>query len=318
MISVILPVRNEPYLNKTIESLYETASNIEVIVILDGALQPVDKRAKVITYSEPQGRRVAINDAARIARGKHLFILDAHCLMSNDWVEKMVAASEPNAIVISSIQDIDPETWKPRPGIYDYVYINERFVEKWWKRKSDKVVDETMGFTGCAWLIEKSYYWKLNGYDESFGMYGGDGPEWSLKVWLNDGRLLIHKGVICYHVFGTNNGSKLYPVSTIGDEAYYAKMMKLWGDKFHILLEKFPDANVNFGDKKMAVNKVTETVVRKKDDVVKKDSDGKIISHVVKHYKPFAVKHDGSKSDGQITQEALPKITEVEREEVLV
>ena len=65
MVTVIIPARNEPLLNKTIEWLYESSGGeIEVIVSLDEP-QDVDSRAVVLNHDKPAGRRKGINEAAQ-------------------------------------------------------------------------------------------------------------------------------------------------------------------------------------------------------------------------------------------------------------
>ena len=66
MISVIIPARNEPYLQQTIDDLFKKASGeIEVTAILDGYWpQPIlrdDKRLRLIHYYPARGMRNAIN-----------------------------------------------------------------------------------------------------------------------------------------------------------------------------------------------------------------------------------------------------------------
>ncbi len=89
MITVIIPTISDPYLTKTIKQIQETAKgDIEVIVVDDGSKIPIVADAKVIRHNTIEGRRVSINEAAKIAHGSHLFILDAHCSMSEGWDEK--------------------------------------------------------------------------------------------------------------------------------------------------------------------------------------------------------------------------------------
>ena len=67
MVTIIIPSRNEPYLQKTIlDILKKAVGEIEVIAILDGywptAEEMVDdERVKYIHYGTPRGMRNAIN-----------------------------------------------------------------------------------------------------------------------------------------------------------------------------------------------------------------------------------------------------------------
>ena len=312
MVSVLITARNESQLNRTIESLYETAeAGIEVIVSLDEP-QEVDSRAIAIHHTSPVGRRIGTNEAAKLASGEHLFILDAHCKMSNGWDVKMAESCPEKGIVVSCIQDMHKDTWELRPGLYNHVYLSRGYEEKWWSRRPFKVTEEMMCFTGCSWMIPKEYYWKCNGYDESLGFYGWDGPEWACKTWMGDnpGKVMLRSDVICGHVFGTNEHNKLYRSHGIGYPNYKKYMEELYSDKIEAFREKFspvPD------EKERNIT----TVVQKVDTVEAKQGDN-TIKIVKRHYKPYTVKHDGTKSEKEIEASVLDLITEIEREEVMV
>lgn len=310
-VSVIIAARNEPQLNRTISNLFDTADgDIEVVVSLD-VEQEVDKRAIVIHNDAPVGRRVGFNRAAKPASGKYLFILDAHCKMSQDWDIKMAEFCPEKGIVVSCIQDMFEDSWKLRPGVYDHVYLSKGYEEKWWARRPFKLIEEMMCFTGCSWIIPKQYYWDCNGYDESLGMYGWDGPEWSCKIWMGDnpGKVLLRSDVLCGHVFGTNEHNRKYKSQGIGYPNYKKYMIEKYSDKIEAFREKFaplPD------EKERRIT----TIVKKVDTVETKQGD-KVIKIVKLHYKPYKVKHDGTKSEHEIEAAVLPLITEVEREEVV-
>lgn len=97
-LSVIIPARNEEFLDKTIqECLKSIQGNTEIIVILDGYLPdpPLtvdDSRVTVIYLPESVGQRAATNKAARLAKGKYLMKLDAHCALDEGFDIKMLEA----------------------------------------------------------------------------------------------------------------------------------------------------------------------------------------------------------------------------------
>lgn len=319
MITVIIPTVNDAYLEKTIINISDAAIEpLEIIVVDDGSEIPVKNDfltkhiGRIIRHEKTLGRRVSINEAAREANGSHLFILDAHCSMSDGWDAKMLESCPEKGIVVSCIQDMYGESYELRPGIYSHVYLNRGYEEKWWNRKSVKTTEEMMCFTGCSWLIPKEYYWQCGGYDESLGQYGWDGPEWACKVWMghNPGKVLLRSDVLCGHVFGTNEHNKLFKTSRIPFGDYRKYMMKRYGGKIERFREKFsplPD------DKARDI----VTTVLKVDTVETKQGD-EVIRIVKRHYKPYKVRHDGTKSDSEIEASVLDLITEVEREEVVL
>src|SRR3990167_10328590 len=96
-LSIIIPARNEEFLGRTIQDVLEhSKANTEVIVILDGYLpDPLltyNPRVTVIHNPEAAGQRAAANQAVRIAKGKYVMKLDAHCAMDDGFDVKMIEA----------------------------------------------------------------------------------------------------------------------------------------------------------------------------------------------------------------------------------
>jgi len=244
LISVIIPAREEPYLDRTIASLYDnSAGEIEVIVVLEGERIEVDPRAQVIHHPNPLGRRVGMNEAAKIANGEYLFHIDAHCSMSEGWDEKLKEVCIDKTVVVSVVGAMDENTWEIKKNhYYTFVSIDRNMKEHWWGsykplRKCGKV-EETMALTGCGWMIRKDFYLALGGCDESLGQLCHLGPEWALKVWCNDGRLLLRTDVFCGHVFGSPR-IQSYSPQHIGDYDFARRMRNQYGDKIDKLREKF-------------------------------------------------------------------------------
>ncbi|GAH22304.1 unnamed protein product, partial [marine sediment metagenome] len=227
--------------------LVTATGKVEIIIVLDGWTKDVvrDERVIVLKKSEPVGRRVAINEAARIAKGKYLFHLDAHCTMSEGWDTKLKCACTGRTVVTCLVKPLD-ENWKyKKRGGYSFVSLSPKLEVKWWSgyklAKDCKVAEETMAFTGCAWMIQKDYFWELGGCDESLGSYGHTGSEWSLKVWLHKefpGRLLIRVDVICGHLFGTNTDNKRYQVNMASDSVFYHWAIHNFGDVLPTLVNR--------------------------------------------------------------------------------
>ena len=103
MISVIIPTINDPHLVRTINSIWSNRTNdIEFIIVNDGGklldiahcttlLKTIDlDKIKVIQNFKQSGRRVSINSAAAMAFGEYLFIIDAHCSMTQGWDVKLI------------------------------------------------------------------------------------------------------------------------------------------------------------------------------------------------------------------------------------
>ena len=114
--SIIIPSRNEKFLQNTITDLLSKGRNIEVIAVLDGywpapPLQD-DKRLVILHKGKAEGMRPAINNGVSIASGEYVMKLDGHCMIDKGFDEKLNADCEDNWIVIPRRQPLEIETGK--------------------------------------------------------------------------------------------------------------------------------------------------------------------------------------------------------------
>ena len=91
----------------------------------------------------------------------------------------------------------------------------------------DKVM-ETMAFTGCGYMMRKKRFIELGKCWEQLGRWGNTGAEWALKIWLSGGRVLVHRDVICGHLF-RNQYIKGH------DESITKMGMQLLGSRFQCM-----------------------------------------------------------------------------------
>jgi glycosyltransferase involved in cell wall biosynthesis len=294
--SVLIATINDPQLKRTIQYLRNNAKEeVEFIVINDGGNALVEyidithQDINVLHHSETQGRRVSFNQAANLATGDYLLIIDPHCSMTKDWDVKMRKSCGDKNLAYPVIRDMDKSTWNYRPGDYTHVSMNTEWTEKWWCLKplrACEVEEESMCFTGCGWMIKRERYWELGGYDESLGKYGWDGPEWSCKMWFNGGKVILRTDVICGHVFGTNDDNKLYTTNMMPKHKYIEYMQNKWGDRLPELLERFapvPDWHEK-GKTMKTQNKRRQIKLRWTDETVERDDNDEIVGKVITHY----------------------------------
>ena len=290
--TVIIPTINDPHLQRTIESIRDNAtSSIEVIVINDGGSTNIRADAIIIGHVSTLGRRYSINKAANIAGGEYLFVVDSHCSMSKGWDVKMQESVNKNNLVYCVIRDMNPDTWEYLPGDYLHVYLNTEYTEKWWNIKTlsqCKAEEESMCFTGCAWMVTKNRFWQLGGYDETLGKYGWDGPEWSLKTWMNGGKVILRTDVICGHIFGTNDRNGLYRCEMIPKSKYIEYMKNKYSKRIQPLIERFkPVPGWDMKEKNMPIKEGTGrrqvTLRRQKEDVTRNDR-GEVTEKVITYY----------------------------------
>ena len=108
MLSILIPARNEMFLARTIEDILENSeADIEIIAVLDGqwAEPPIPQHEKVNIVYVPEaiGQRAATNLGARIAKGKYLMKLDAHCSFDKGFDRKMIEFMEEQGDDVTAV-----------------------------------------------------------------------------------------------------------------------------------------------------------------------------------------------------------------------
>ncbi len=214
MISIIIPSRNEQFLQKTIEDVLAKAKgDIEVIAVLDGywtALRD-DKRVKIIHKGESKGMRAGINSGVAIARGEFIMKLDGHCMVDEGFDVKLAEDCEDNWVVIPRRKRLDAENWciqdVGKPDV-DYEYLsfpdnpadfggkglNGRIWTERALERKDILIDENMSFQGSGWFMKKSYFEFLELMDEeNYGTFWNEAQEIGLKAWLSGGKVMTNK-----------------------------------------------------------------------------------------------------------------------------
>ena len=118
-LSVIILARNEEFLGRTIQDVLEHAKgNTDIIVVLDGylpnpPLKP-DPRITIIYNPIAVGQRAASNQAAKIAKGKYVMKVDAHCAFDDGFDVKMLEAFKEtgdNVTMIPMMRNLHVFDW---------------------------------------------------------------------------------------------------------------------------------------------------------------------------------------------------------------
>lgn len=249
-LSVIIPARNEQYLQRTIDNvLANIRANTEIIVILDGywPVEPIPDNPGVVIlhHTEARGQRQSINEAARIARGKYLMKLDAHCAVAEGFDRQLIDDYQPGWTVVPRMYNLDIQTWQPKlHKKTDYMYIgwNEKgelrtlyYTGADWKRwhAREQEIDEVMSCMGPGWFLSAEQFWAQGGCDETHGSWGQQGVEVALKAWLSGNALMVNKRTWFAHWFRASDGGFPYPISNKDIEQARAYSKNLWtGDKW--------------------------------------------------------------------------------------
>jgi len=116
-VSVIIPARNEEFLQNTIGNVLENIeADTEVIAILDGYWPnegiPIHPRLTVVHHEESIGQRAAVNEGAKLSVAKYVMKLDAHCAVDKGFDRKLMENIEYDWTVIPRMYNLWAFDWK--------------------------------------------------------------------------------------------------------------------------------------------------------------------------------------------------------------
>lgn len=119
-LSILIPARNEMFLARTIQDILENIEDdTEIITVLDGQWAnpaiPQHDRVNVIYLPESIGQRAATNLACKLAKGKYVMKIDAHCSFDKGFDKKMLEAFEQtsdNITMVPTMRNLWAYDWK--------------------------------------------------------------------------------------------------------------------------------------------------------------------------------------------------------------
>lgn len=231
MISIIIPSRNEKFLNQTIKECIDKAEGeVEVIINLDGYWPEEiveDKRVKYIHRGTPIGMRDGINGCVDISKGEYIMKLDAHCMLDQGYDTKLMADIEDNWIVIPRRKRLDADKWEiqdvGKPDV-DYEYIYYPFHKNlgikgqiWTQRaieRKDILIDENITFQGSCYFMFKKHWYNIGGLNpEGYGQFVREAQEIGLKTWLGGGKVMTNKKTWYAHLHKGKKHGRMYTMS---------------------------------------------------------------------------------------------------------
>jgi glycosyltransferase involved in cell wall biosynthesis len=204
LVSVIIPARKERFLDRTIDEIFKKADGpIEIVVALDGEDVPRKDNVKYVLSEPAVGMRTSINKAVKIATGRFIMKLDAHCALSKGFDTVLKENHEPKRIQIPRRKRLHAKSWTliedGRPDI-DYMYLTEDLMGRICGGKNldqelkKKEIDEIESFQGSCYFMEREYFHELGLLDDvNFGGSGHESQEITFKCWMNGGKVVRNK-----------------------------------------------------------------------------------------------------------------------------
>jgi len=211
-VSIIIPARNEIFLQKTIDDLLKKAKGIvEIIVVLDGYWinnTINDPRVTYLHLGTPGGMRNAINSGVAISKGEYILKCDAHCMFAEGFDIELLGYYKENWVVVPRRKRLDAKNWaieKTKKADIDYEYLSypgpdgkQGLHGKVWEQRALErakfLIDDNMSAQGSCWFMSKKYYEYLELEDEeNYGTFSNEFQEIGLKCWLSGGRVVTNK-----------------------------------------------------------------------------------------------------------------------------
>lgn len=224
MISFLITSKNEPFLQKTIESIRENAvCDIEVLAEKD----------------DGRGQRSMLNRLARKASGEILCKVDAHCSFGYGFDEILLQDLRHNVVIAPTLLVLDGETWTTshHNKMHNYAFDTKLVMHH--VPSKEGVVVETMCMQGSFFMCYKDFYFKANLCDERLGSWGSQGCELGIQTWYNKGECLTSKKTYYGHVF--RHTEKDFP---------YKRNQKEIDNTYNAFINKYKDVDLGWLVKK--------------------------------------------------------------------
>ncbi|MBI2634978.1 MAG: glycosyltransferase family 2 protein [Parcubacteria group bacterium] len=262
MVSIIIPSRNEIFLEKTVKGLLDNCTGeFEILVVLDGYNPPErnsDSRVKYILHEDSVGMRAGINSAVKIAKGEFLMKIDAHCVVDKGIDEKLAADCGDNTVMIPRRYKLDDENWRANmnetpidyehfiyPLKYDPVSLHGFRWKSRAEERKDILIDDTLTFQGSCWFMKKSHFekHKFLKVKEFHGLLYGEPEELGLTTWLSGGRVVTNKKTWYAHLFKGKKYGRGYFIDRNQGRDCYRYSYNYWANEnkegFIKVIEKF-------------------------------------------------------------------------------
>ena len=208
-VSVIIVFHNEPLstLMRTIASVINRSSKelLKEIVVVDDfsslenlgeefeeKLKVLDVSTKILRLKERNGLIRARLHGARKASGSVLVFFDAHVEVTRGWLEPLLEIITLNrtTVAVPVIDTIDKNTFhyerseddRTRSGFDTSLYhawVGSEPVHQG-KHYSEPFPSPTM--VGCAFAVDREFFFEVGGYDEGMVIWGGENIEQSIRV----------------------------------------------------------------------------------------------------------------------------------------
>jgi GT2 family glycosyltransferase len=210
-ISVVIPTHNEG--NRLLETVTALRDSLpvtgQIIVVddqsTDDSTKPLTGLARVEVARPPtrQGVAGARNYGAALADGDILVFSDAHILPSEQWLEPLLVALQPDDVgsVAPGIAVMGRPGRRPAYGGY-WKYWRENSSLAWgWLHKADAQPTPVPLLCGCFTAMRRAVFNEVGGFDGGMDIYGHEDAEMSFHLWSRGYRCMVAPAAVISHHF---------------------------------------------------------------------------------------------------------------------
>ena len=199
MISVVVPVRNDPgHLRSCLEGLAASRrADDEVIVVDDASTDDspavaASLGARVLRMDRRAGPAAARNRGAEVARGEHLFFVDADVVVHPETVGQVAAAFAADPTLDALFGSYDR-----RPGednfLSQYKNLFHHFVHQAGSAEASTF------WSGCG-AIKRKVFLEMGGFDTSYGRPCIEDIELGVRLRRAGRRIALRKEIQASHL----------------------------------------------------------------------------------------------------------------------
>ncbi len=244
LVSIIIPSRNEKYLDITIKDILDKAHGlIEIIVVVEGEPVPTPiGSVKYIYHPQPVGMKYSINEAVAASKGKYIMKIDAHCIVAPGFDLQLKKDHQPNWIQIPRRYKLVESEWRPNfEDFIDYEYYvfppkyptTSLHGFRWREREAQRkgiLIDDTLTFQGSFWFMTREW-WDKNNFmnDEGYNqLHAQEAAYIGNTTWMAGGRVVVNKNTWYAHLYKTKQAGRGYHMDDTLRRRCYKYSYKHW------------------------------------------------------------------------------------------
>jgi polypeptide N-acetylgalactosaminyltransferase len=197
-ISFIIAVRDEPHelLQATIDGLLRTSDGYprEIVLVDDGSLVPIQIERPdilVVRNSDSLGSARSRRTGASFASGDVLSFLDPHMSFAPDWLNKMMAHVDSEALLCSAWWDYELTRCHCWGADFRWCgerdYVSGRCPGFDFRHRTvfpGDGADDVPMLIGASYMMLRSSYDRIGGFSPLFRTWGRLEQDLSLRAWI--------------------------------------------------------------------------------------------------------------------------------------